>query len=95
MGGVACVAKKKMCNPPALATFNIPESLIAGMESGILDKKTMEDAGLADYLYRCAEIDEEAQAKYDEANDWFYKNIYRVEEKKKPIQSPWPPYDKD
>jgi hypothetical protein len=89
MGGTACVAKKKMCNPPAVATFGVPELLIAGIGDGTLDRGTMEAAGLEDYLYRCAAIDEEGQAKYDEANKWFYSNIYRVEEGKPPAPSPW------
>jgi aminoglycoside/choline kinase family phosphotransferase len=88
MGGAACVAKKKMCNPPAIATFSIPEIIMSDIASGLLDREVLENAGLESYLYRCAAIDEEAQAKYNEANDWFYKNIYRVEEKKELLPKP-------
>lgn len=95
MGGAACVAKKRMCNPPAVATFSIPERLIDDMASGLLDRKTMESAGLEAYLYRCAAIDEEAQEKYNQANDWFYKNIDAVERNEKPSPSPWYQHKED
>lgn len=89
MGGAACVAKKKMCNPPAVATFGIPEILMDDIASGLLDRKTMEEAGLESYLYRCAAIDEEAQKKYNEANNWYYKNIDLVEKNEQPLPAPW------
>ena len=95
MGGAACAAKKRMCNPPALATFAIPEKLLDDIASGLLDRKTMEESGLEAYLYRCAYIDEEAQAKYDVANKWYYENIKRFEDGKDVLPPPWKRYEHD
>ena len=95
MGGAACVAKKKMCNPPAIATFSIPESIIEGIANGLFDRRVMEAAGLEEYLYRCAAIDEQAQAKYNQANEWYYKNIDLVEKNEKPQPVPWHDYNKE
>lgn len=84
MGGAACI-KKRMCNPPALARIAIPEQIMDDIASGLLDAKEMEEAGLYEYLYRRAYLDEYIAEKCKEADDWFYKNV-DLRENKKPIE---------
>lgn len=93
MGGQSCIIKKRACNPPALATFTIPETIMDDMATGLLDRNELESAGLASFLYRCAAIDEYAQSRYNEAITWFYENVERVEAKEKPVPPPWKEYD--
>lgn len=93
MGGTACVLKKKMCNPPALARLAIPEEIIASMGRGELSREILEAAGLEDYLYRRAAIDEYAEAKAKDADDWFYRNVALVESRQGPKPAPWGGYE--
>lgn len=78
MGGAACV-KKRLCNPPAMARIGIPEQILDDIASGLLDAKEMEKAGLYDYLYRRAYLDEYIADKCKEADDWFYNNVRLLE----------------
>ena len=87
MGGAACV-KKRMCNPPALARIAIPEQILDDIASGLLNQEEMEKAGLYDYLYRRAYLDEHIAEKCKEADDWFYNNVHRLEYGKAPEPKP-------
>lgn len=90
MSGAACF-KKRMCNPPALARISIPEQILEDIASGLLDRKEMMKAGLDDYLYRRAYLDEDVSEKCKEADNWFYENIRLLENKKeiKPKPTGW------
>lgn len=79
MGGAACV-KKRFCNPPALARIALPEQILDDIASGLLKEEEMEKAGLYDYLYRRAYLDEYIAEKCKEADDWFYENVKRLED---------------
>lgn len=89
MGGNACILKKRVCDPPALATLAIPEQIISDIASGLLDRSLLEKAGLEAFLYRCAALDEQVMEKYKVALDWFYANVSRVEANDKPLPAPW------
>lgn len=93
MGGNACIIKKKFCNPPTLARLAIPEEIIASMGRGELSREILEAAGLEDYLYRRAAIDEYAEAKAKAADDWFYQNVALVESQQGPKPAPWGGYE--
>lgn len=84
MGGAACV-KKRFCNPPALARLAIPEQILDDIASGLLDESEMVKAGLYDYLYRRAYLDEYVAEKAKEADDWFYNNV-RLQENKESLK---------
>lgn len=80
MGGLACVAKKKMCDPPAIAAMHIPEEIIRDYQIGsVQDKYISELAGFAQYMYRAAWIDEDALAKYNQLNEWYYYNVVTMQ----------------
>lgn len=87
MGGAACV-KKRFCNPPALARIGLPEQILADIASGLLKEEEMEKAGLYDYLYRRAYLDEYIAEKCKEADDWFYSNVKALEDKTEILPKP-------
>lgn len=91
MSGSACVAKKLFCNPPAKAKLDGPDNILRAIAQGLIPRELADKAGLADYLMRCAYLDEENAEHYEEAELWFVENL-RIVEEERPLK-PLPPPD--